>query len=512
MSIAVRRAAGRAADFLRDHAALLRKLQWAIVAAYLFLLLVPTIMPLPGRTASIFNNLTIFAQFAFWGIWWPFVLVSMPLFGRAWCGLFCPEGMLTEWASSHGRGRAIPRWMRWGGWPFVAFALTTVYGQLVSVYQYPWAAAAVLGGSTAAAMVVGWLYGRNKRVWCKYLCPVNGVFNLLAKLAPWHYKVDEQAWRNPVRRTASINCAPLVPLRHMKGAGDCHMCGRCSDYRGAIHLTPRSPEAEVVHVATGDGWQTALIVFGLMGLAVGAFLWSASPWFVTLKQAAATWLVDHDIYWPLAQNAPWFVLTHYPAVNDSFAWLDGAGILVFVAGAALLVGGPVYLTLWGADRLLRSRTLPAAQPQGCAVSVVSRTPKVLVVSKASAATGISMISAATAATVASTASAGGAVAQPWHQGLDKLAQGLIPAAGAGVFLGLSATTLTLLHNEGLDTGWATGVRFALLALAVGWSLRLVWRLAGLKSGSSWRRVAATGLVALGMVPFCASWVLFFLVW
>lgn len=272
MSIAVRRAAGRFADFLRDHASLLRKLQWAIVAVYLFLLLVPTVMPLPGRTASIFNNLTIFAQFAFWGIWWPFVLVSIPLFGRAWCGLFCPEGMLTEWASSHGRGRAIPRWMRWGGWPFVAFALTTVYGQLVSVYQYPWAAAAVLGGSTAAAMVVGWLYGRNKRVWCKYLCPVNGVFNLLAKLAPWHYKVDEQAWRHPVRRAASINCAPLVPLRHMKGAGDCHMCGRCSDYRGAVHLTPRSPEAEVVHVAAGDGWQTTLIVFGLMGLAVGAFL------------------------------------------------------------------------------------------------------------------------------------------------------------------------------------------------------------------------------------------------
>lgn len=500
MSIAVRRAAGRSADFLRDHASLLRKLQWIIVAVYLFLLLVPTVLPLPGRTASIFNNLTIFAQFAFWGIWWPFVLVSMPLFGRAWCGLFCPEGMLTEWASSHGRGRAIPRWMRWGGWPFVAFALTTVYGQLVSVYQYPWAAAAVLGGSTAAAMVVGWLYGRNKRVWCKYLCPVNGVFNLLAKLAPWHYKVDEDAWRNPVRRTASINCAPLVPLRHMKGAGDCHMCGRCSDYRGAIHLTPRSPEAEVVHVATGDGWQTALIVFGLMGLAVGAFLWSASPWFVTIKQAAATWLVNHDIYWPLAQNAPWFVLTHYPAVNDSFAWLDGAGILVFVAGATLLVGGPVYLTLWGADRLLRSRTqatleqgatMSTTQPQGGPVSASSTAAQ----SHGGPAVSVS-----------------GAVAQPWHRGLDKLAQGLIPAAGAGVFLGLSATTLTLLRNEGLNTNWATGVRFALLTLAVGWSLRLVWRMVGLRGGSAWRRASATALVALGLVPFCASWVLFFLIW
>ena len=44
------------------------------------------------------------------------------------------------------RGKAIPKWMRWGGWPFVAFALTTVYGQLVGVYQYPLAVLAVLGG------------------------------------------------------------------------------------------------------------------------------------------------------------------------------------------------------------------------------------------------------------------------------------------------------------------------------------------------------------------------------
>src|SRR5690606_17653834 len=169
--------------------------------------------------ASVFNHLTIVAQFAFWGVWWPFVLVSIPLLGRAWCGWLCPEGMLTEWASERGQGRSIPKWMRWGGWPFVAFGLTTVYGQLVSVYQYPLAVLAVLGGSTMAAIVVGWRYGRSKRVWCKYLCPVNGVFNLLAKLAPWHFKVDEQAWRNPVIRIEPVNCAPLVAMRHMKGAG-----------------------------------------------------------------------------------------------------------------------------------------------------------------------------------------------------------------------------------------------------------------------------------------------------
>ncbi|HEX7385733.1 MAG TPA: 4Fe-4S binding protein [Castellaniella sp.] len=460
----------RTGDFLRDHQIAIRRLQWMIVGVYVFLLVVPALLPLPGRTASVFNNLTIVAQFAFWGLWWPFVLISIPLFGRAWCGLFCPEGALTEWASRHGRGGAIPRWMRWGGWPFVAFGLTTVYGQLVSVYQYPWAVAAVLGGSTIAAMVIGYLYGKNKRVWCKYLCPVNGVFNLLAKLSPWYYRVDAEAWRAPVRRTESINCAPLLPLRNMEGAAECHMCGRCSDYRGAITLSPRSPEAEIVYVSGGNAWQTALIVFGLMGLAVGAFLWSASPWYVTIKQGIATWLVNRDLYWPLADNAPWFILTHYPQVNDSFSWLDGAVILVFIAVTTFVVGGITFVGLWLADRVLPVVVRPGVRDTR------------------------------------------GALVRSPLEGVHKLAQGLIPAAGIGVFLGLSATTLTLLQHEGVPVGWANPVRFTLLSLALAWSLRFQWRLAGLRTLNFWRRSAAVGLVAAGLVPFVYCWVLFFIRW
>lgn len=480
----VRFAAARFADFLRDHAPLLRKLQWGIVAIYAFLLIVPAVLPLPGNAASVFDNLTVVAQFAFWGVWWPFVLVSMPLLGRAWCGWLCPEGMLTEWASERGQGRAIPRWMRWGGWPFVAFAITTVYGQLVSVYQYPLAVLAVLGGSTVAAMIVGWRYGRSKRVWCKYLCPVNGVFSLLSKLAPWHFKVNEDAWRaslhdsahaphahgRRVIRIEAVNCAPLVPLRHMKGASDCHVCGRCSGYRGAIALTPRSPEAEIVRVAEGDPWQTALLCLGLMGIALGSFLWSASPWYVDLKQTIATWLVERDILWPLMDNAPWFILTHYPEVNDSFSWLDGGLIVLFALGTAAAVGGALYLALWLADR-------------------IAPLPKVM-----------------------GEALASGQAAPGRFAGLHKLAQALIPAAGAGVFLGLSATTVTLLRHEGASLGWVRPVRFTLLTLAVLWTLRLAWRLLGLRPAGPARRALALLALAAGLAPFCVAWILFFAVW
>jgi hypothetical protein len=81
-----------------------------------------------------------------------------------------------------------------------------------------------------------------------------------------------------------------------------------------------------------------------------------------------------------------------------------------------------------------------------------------------------------------------------------------------VFLGLSATTLTLLQHEGVPTGWANPARFTLLTLALAWSLRFQWRLAGLRTPSVWRRAMAVMVVAAGMVPFVWSWVLLFVKW
>ncbi len=84
-------------------------IQWSVVALYATLLLAPALLPAATSADHIWSNVTLLARFVFWGIWWPFVLVSTILIGRAWCGLFCPEGFLSEQASRIGRGAAIPR-------------------------------------------------------------------------------------------------------------------------------------------------------------------------------------------------------------------------------------------------------------------------------------------------------------------------------------------------------------------------------------------------------------------
>ncbi len=463
--IALRRYLARAGDWLLRHQRAIRRLQWIVVGIYLVLVAVPAFLPLPVYTAHIWGNVTLAAQFAFWGIWWPFVLLSMVLVGRSWCGLFCPEGALTEFASKHSRGLAVPRWLTWPGWPFVAFALTTIYGQMISVYQYPKPVLVILGGSTLGAVAVGFLYGRNKRIWCRYLCPVNGVFGLLSKLAPVHFRVDQDLWHASQQRhdkhLPAVNCAPLVPIRTMVGGSQCHMCGRCSGFRGAIALSPRAPNQEIVEYsgAKPDRWETALILFGLMGIAIGAFHWSASPWFIAVKQWLATWLVNHDIVWPLDATLPWFVLTDYPEQNDVMNLLDGALLLAYIAGTALIMGLALSGLLAMATRLLGSWSWPR-----------------------------------------------------FHH----LAQALIPQAGVGVFLGLSALTVTMLKGEGIALPWIGLLRGAMLAGATLWSAWLGWRVAGLYAPGLRAPKLARG-VAAGCVLAAAclsdlAWALLFWVW
>lgn len=441
---------------MQRHRGTILGIQWSVVGCYLILLIWPAFLPLPREYVHIYDDLILFAQFLFWGIWWPFVIISVMLLGRVWCGVFCPEGKLTEWVSCHGRGGAIPKWIQWSGWPFVAFSSTTIYGQMVSVYEYPKAALVVLGGSTAAAMLIGFLYGKGKRVWCRYLCPVNGVFALLSRLAPVHFQVDREVWRKAPHRTTAVDCKPLINIPAMTGISTCHMCGRCSGHREAVALAARSPNRETLllqdkHVSR---WEVCLLLFGMLGIATGAFQWSASPWFVMLKQYLAKCLIDWNSFWMLQDNAPWWLLTHYPETNDVFTWLDGFTILLYLGGTALAVGGGMLLLLRLAGWMLGQKEIP------------------------------------------------------W-----RLAYGMTPLAGISVFIGLSALTVSMLRAERIDLSWVSYVRITLLTVAILWSGQLTWRILGtFHRVSLLRRLTAWHLMMTSTGFIVALWVLMFYVW
>lgn len=476
----------RLGDWMAAHRRAILAIQWFIVAFYTLLVVVPAFLPHPNPEARLFSSdfgassfvdpgactadgsmpaaqdkapyvaewhdrLVLLAQYLFWGVWWPFVIVSTMLLGRVWCGVLCPEGALSEFASRRGRGRAIPKWLRWSGWPVVAFILTTVYGQLVSVYDYPQATLLILGGSTVAAVAVGWLYGKGKRVWCRYLCPVSGVFALLARLAPLHFRVDRERWSAFPARTGAVDCPPLLDVKHMTGASQCHACGRCAGHRDAVELAARAPNREILDARPASTPEALLLIFGMLGVAIGAFQWTVNPWFVRAKQAAAEWLVARDVVWPLADDAPWWLLTNYKDTGDVFTWLDGALILGYIAFVALALGGLIRLGVGAAAKLARL---------------------------------------------------------DWRA----LALALIPLAGVGLFLGLSMMTATHLRAEGLPLGWLATLRGALLAGGVAWSAWLGVRLIAARRPGALRGTAAAAVHASLLALIAGNWMLVFYVW
>lgn len=447
----------RFGDLLLRYQAAIRRLQWVMVVIYACLLTVPLLLPRPTHTDYVWNNVARFAQFVFWGVWWPFIILATALVGRFWCGILCPEGALSEFASQRGAGRAIPGWMKWSGWPVVSFVSTTVYGQLTSIYQYPKPAALLLGGSTFAAIIIGARYGKAKRVWCRFLCPVNGVFGTVSKIAPLHFRVDPDGWRAGAQqqgRSNAVNCAPLIPIKTMQGASACHMCGRCSGYRGAIRLSWRNPARDIVH---GSGrlastWETVLIVPVLLGLVPAALHWSDSGLFRMIRLWLVERCLDLHLAWPLSLRLPWWILTDYPLENDVMTSVDAVALLVLlsvsVAAATIIFGIP----LAACTMILRMR----------------------------------------------------------GRFLHHLAQALIPLGSACLFSGLLSLTVSQLRSDGVIIPYSDLFRGGIVLAAAGWSAVLVFQIGALCDTRLATRMCATLIMAVPITSFSVAWIAAFL--
>ena len=159
-----------------------------------------------------------------------------------------------------------------------------------------------------------------------------------------------------------INCAPLVRCGH-EGRRRLPYVRPLQRASRRVSLTWRSPSYEwSLGDEQANAWDTALIFYGLLGIAIGAFHWTVSTWFVQLKQIFASWLIDHNILWPLDTNAPWFLFTHYPEQNDVFSWLDGSMVIGYIVVTGL-VYGTVLLGLLAAG----TRTLAASSSRDCII-------------------------------------------------------------------------------------------------------------------------------------------------
>lgn len=398
-------------DAIKARQPLIRLVQWIMVAIYFSLLLLPVILP-QVQPASMFTSLARLAEALFWGIWWPSVILGTMLVGQVWCGLLCPDGTLNEFTSHHGKAWKIPAWQRWPALPLVAYFFLTFYSHLIDAHRQPRGTLLVVGAISVLAICTGLLYGRGKRLWCRYLCPASSIFSLLSRCAVLHFRVNRQTWDEAARPVPKpVDCPVLLDVRRLTSNEKCNMCARCSGHRNAVVLAARWPGSEIEGLQSDAirAWEALGIVFVLIGLSYTTMHWNGSAWHAQVQASFANLL--GEAAWA-QDTAPWWLFGN--ANRVSLSWQSGfataAAILLATAILGIAVGTLLYAAGFG--NLQRAYGL---------------------------------------------------------------AYGLIPLGGMGLFLGALEHSMEILQLEGWHVASSlTWIRAFVLLVAVTWSLRIGW--------------------------------------
>ena len=176
-----------------------------------------------------------------WIVWWALlILVLLPFTGRLWCAA-CPIPAPGEWLQRRGivvkrQGRPLTLGIKWPRsldniWlQNLAFLGVALFSGVI--LTQPWATSAALLGFILLATASGLIFER--RVFCRYLCPVGGFIGLYAMLAPVELRViDRETCENHRGKECYLGsdqghgCPWRIRPWRMQRNAYCGLCTEC---------------------------------------------------------------------------------------------------------------------------------------------------------------------------------------------------------------------------------------------------------------------------------------------
>ncbi len=164
---------------------------WFVMMAFFVPVTIAGFMGPQARDSSVTLNL-------FWAWWWPGYLFLFVFVGRIWCAV-CPFMITAEWLRRFSLW-LFPRqqltwntqWLnRWGAWIlFGGFLAIYLWEKLWDLPHHAVLSAWLLLTITAGAVIFSLIYER--RLWCRYLCPIGGMNGMFAKLAMVELRSTQQ--------------------------------------------------------------------------------------------------------------------------------------------------------------------------------------------------------------------------------------------------------------------------------------------------------------------------------
>ncbi len=242
-----------------------------------------------GRGDSVTLNL-------FWAWWWPGYLFLFVFVGRLWCAV-CPfmimaEGLrrLSLWLWPRQQWAWPTRWLnRWGAWLlFLGFGVIYLWEKLWDLPHHADLSAWLLLAITAGAVIASLIYER--RLWCRYLCPIGGMNGLFAKLAMVELRSTQQVCGSqcstfgcykgsgatpvtfadalPEEGQATEGCPLYSHPAQLPNNRDCVLCMTCLKAcpNRSVQLNLRFPGSDILDNHQGTGAEAALLLMLLGGV------------------------------------------------------------------------------------------------------------------------------------------------------------------------------------------------------------------------------------------------------
>ena len=134
----------------------------------------------------------------FWAWWWPVYLFLFAFVGRLWCAV-CPFMITGEWVRTLSLWiwprQLLPwptKWMnKSGAWVlFIGFVAIYLWEHLWDLPHTAYLSAWLLVIIAAGAVLGSVIYER--RLWCRYLCPIGGMNGMFAKLSMLEVRSTQQ--------------------------------------------------------------------------------------------------------------------------------------------------------------------------------------------------------------------------------------------------------------------------------------------------------------------------------
>jgi len=316
------------------------------------LLAVPLIT---GGTDADSRHIAVAARYLIWGVWFPLVFLSVIATGRSWCGILCPMGAASEWANRAGLRLPIPRWVQWPGTPVVSFILITIWAQTAGARDHALGLAIVFGSTLAAALLLGFFFGRRKRAWCRHMCPIGLLLGVYARIGAVDFR-PKQPQPGGDRWTETNACPTMIDLPHKTESRHCIECFRCVSpkAKSGLYLRLRPPGEEVANIRDHHpNLSEVMFVFLGTGASLGGFLWLALDSYQWLRQALGDFVIARGWYW-LGEPGPVWLMSNYPAQGEVFRWFDffliTGYMLAWTLAAAAVFSAATALAAWLSGR------------------------------------------------------------------------------------------------------------------------------------------------------------------